>query len=331
MVIVALITGIVSYRIGFKAPENTKYSYKEDNSVGYKVFLKENSFFDSPYLEEGKTYITSLIDYINADFAYKVHFNNAVSGTINYQLNAQIRADKKNHEEGNYWTKTFTLVDKQTDVITNRKNYETTLSQKIDYQRFNELLQSFITEYGISADSTLIVYLDVTGDVRVNDRNDSMNIDSKVSLTMPLSELAIEGTIDVNNSNIEKEIITKNAEREKMQLYMKLLFLISIVLFFYFVFQCILIIKYRTKFFSYRKAVKKICSNYEGMIVRVQNASMKEGGVLDVESFEDLVNVYNSIREPINLRYEKDRAVFFIINNGNCYVYTIKKEDFDKK
>jgi len=331
MAIVALIVGIVSYRIGFKAPENTRYSYKEDNSVDYKVFLKENSFFDSPYLEEGKTYITSLIDYIDADFAYKVSFNNAVSGTIHYQLNAQIRADKKNHEEGNYWTKTFTLVEKQTDVITNRQNYETTLSQKIDYQRFNELLQSFITEYGLSADSTLIVYLDVTGDVRVNDKNDSMDINSKVSLTMPLSELAIEGTIDVNNSNIEKEIITKNAEREKMQLYMKLLFLISIVLFFYFVFQCVLIIKYRTKFFSYRKAVKKICSNYEGMIVRVQNASMKESGVLDVESFEDLVNVYNSIREPINLRYEKDRAVFFIINNGNCYVYTIKKEDFDKK
>lgn len=330
MVIVTLICGILSYKIGFETPENTKYSYKENNSIGYKVYLKENNFFDTPFLEEDKTYITSLIDYIDANFAYRVQFNNFVSGNISYELIAEIKADKKSHDVGNYWTKTFTLVEKNTEEIRDRSSYEISLDQKIDYQMFNELLKSFIAEYGLIADSTLTVYLDVTGDVCVNDKNDSMDIASKVSLSLPLSELAIEGTIDINNNNIEKEIVTKNAEREKISLYMKLFFLLNLVLFFYFLFQCILIIKYRTKFFTYRKAVRKICSNYEGMIVKVQNASMREGGVLDVETFEDLVNVYNSIREPINLRYERDRAVFFIINNGNCYVYTIKKEDYDK-
>ena len=277
MVIATLIGSIFSYRIGFNAPENVKYSYKENNSIDYKVYLKENNFFDSPYLSEGKTYITSLIDYIDANFVYDVNFSKPVTGVVNYVLIAQIRADKRNHEPGSYWIKDISLTDKKTDSLIDTKEHTIKLEQQIDYQRFNELLKSFIAEYGLAADSKLVVYLDVTGDVTVNNQNDSMDIDSKVSLTLPLSELAVEGTIDVNNNNIEKEIVTINAEKEKLQLYMKLLFLVCIILFLYFLFQCILIVKYRTKFFSYRKAVKKICSNYEGMIVKVHNASMKEG------------------------------------------------------
>ena len=147
LIIVILIIGLSNFlSMSFAITKKDTIKYSEKGTVDYKVYLKDNSFFDSPYLEAGKTYITSLIDSIDADFIYRVHFNNAVSGTINYQLIAQIKADKKNHEEGKYWTKTFTLVEKQTDVITNRQNYETTISQKIDYQRFNELLQSFITE-----------------------------------------------------------------------------------------------------------------------------------------------------------------------------------------
>ena len=36
--------------------------YKEDNSVNYNVFLKENNYFESRVLDENRTYITIIID-----------------------------------------------------------------------------------------------------------------------------------------------------------------------------------------------------------------------------------------------------------------------------
>ena len=58
--------------MGFKKCETSKHIYREDNSVDYKVFLKENGFFDKPYLEKNKTYITSLIDYIEFFLIYNI-------------------------------------------------------------------------------------------------------------------------------------------------------------------------------------------------------------------------------------------------------------------
>ena len=43
-------------------------TYKENSSINYKVYLKENQFFEKEYAEEKKQYIASLIEYIKADF-----------------------------------------------------------------------------------------------------------------------------------------------------------------------------------------------------------------------------------------------------------------------
>ena len=46
-------------------------NYVENSSIDYKVYLKKNNYFDTPFLEKNKVYITSLIDYIDIDFSYK--------------------------------------------------------------------------------------------------------------------------------------------------------------------------------------------------------------------------------------------------------------------
>ena len=62
-----IVLNVVMYRKGFYKANVESIMYKEDNSINYKVYLKKNNFFDVPYLEEDKTYITSLIDYIKVN------------------------------------------------------------------------------------------------------------------------------------------------------------------------------------------------------------------------------------------------------------------------
>ena len=140
MIVITLILEVVFSFFGFKKCETIKYSYKENNLVDYKVFLKENKYFDSSYIGKGKTYITSLIDYINADFTYNVDFNNNVTGDVNYKVIAQIKADKDKSEIGNYWTKEYELTESKTNSIKNANSHSINVTQQIDYNTYNDLI-----------------------------------------------------------------------------------------------------------------------------------------------------------------------------------------------
>jgi len=128
--IMLFILGVTFFSLGFKDTKDIRYSYKENNSVDYKVYLKDNNFFESSYLEKNKTYITSLIDYITADYTYNVTFNNKVSGDLNYKVVAEIKADKANNDVGNYWTKTYDLTSYETDSVTSVSSHVINVSQK---------------------------------------------------------------------------------------------------------------------------------------------------------------------------------------------------------
>jgi len=54
-----------------KENETIDLIYTENSELNYKVYLKENDFFNVRYLEKDNQYIASLIDYIEADFKYE--------------------------------------------------------------------------------------------------------------------------------------------------------------------------------------------------------------------------------------------------------------------
>ena len=325
--IILFIFVVIFLFLGFKKSDSIKYTYKENNSVDYKVFLKENSYFDVPYLEKNKTYITSLIDYIDSTFNYNIVFNNQVSGNINYRLVAKIEANKANNETGNYWTKEYELTSLKTDNIQSKKDYSIQVKSNIDYNQYNDLLNSFINEYGLQTESILKVYLEVTGNVTVDNTNDKFDVNSEVSLTVPLSKLAVEGKIETSNINIEKEV--KKEENETIRTIFRILSVVVILVFCYYLYQYIRTERNRDKHLTYRNKIRKINNDYDGVITKVKKANITNLNIIDVEAFDDLLNVYTSIREPINFQYGNEKSIYFIINNNSCYIYTINKEDFE--
>ena len=47
-----------------------RINYIEKSNIDYKVYLKENNFYENEYLEKDKVYVASLIDKILIDFKY---------------------------------------------------------------------------------------------------------------------------------------------------------------------------------------------------------------------------------------------------------------------
>ena len=266
--ILLLCIGIGLFSFGFIDRKNVKYSYVENNSIDYKVYLKDNKFFDTPYLGKNKTYITSLIDYIDADFSYNIQFNESVSGDLKYKVIAEIKADKNNNDVGNYWTKQYDLTEQKTSEIRNQKTHEIKLSQKIDYNDFNDTLNSFIEEYKLPAESTLKIYLEVLGDVTVDKTNDKLNVNSQVALSVPLSKLAIEGKIEVDNNNSEKEIIK---EKQPVNKLIKVFFYIDVLAFVYNLIGYLKFMMSKNNNLSYRDKIKKLNSDYEDIITNVKS------------------------------------------------------------
>ena len=324
--IVTLILGILSFYFGFKKCEITKELYTEKNSIDYRVYLKENPFFETSYLEKNKTYITSLIDYIEASFNYNINFSEMVSGSINYQIIAEITADKEGNNIGNYWTKRYELTEVETKEIKSKSQYLLSLNNKIEYNNYNDLINQFVKEYDLQAESNLKVALVVTGNVKGDKTAEEIPISSEVVLNVPLSKKAIEGKIVIENNNNNTAISQQQSKLENIQNLIKSLFVIDIFVFCYYLFKFIESSKTRKGIMSYRKKIEKILDEYDGIIARVKNVNIDNYVRIDVKLMDDLINVYNSIKEPINFWYGAEQSIFFIINNSSCYVYTIMKE-----
>ena len=327
---ITIVVAIVCGSYGFKKPQNVKYTYQENNSVNYKVYYIPNNYFEENYLEEGKTYITTLIDYIEATFNYSIKFSSKVNGKIDYQVVAEAKADRKDGGTGNFITKRYVLSALQTDELKDANQHDINVSQKIDYNKYNDLMSAFAIEYGLSANSYLNVFLEVRGETNVSGTNVKEEINTDVMLTIPLSQVAIDAKIDVSNSNLVREIQENDSTTIKLRLFMKIMFVVCLVVMFHLLVRCGRIIKYRTKFFSYRKAVNKIYNNYSGLISKVDSVPSSDYDIIHVESFDDILNVNNNTRQPINLKYEKESSHFYIINGKSLYIYTMTKKDFEE-
>ncbi len=327
ILVLLFILGVGLFSFGFKECDQIICAYTENNNVDYKVYLKRNNFFDMPYLEKDKTYITSLIDYVDADYSYKIGFNEQVSGELKYGIYAQVKADKINNDVGNYLTKEYSLTDEQTSKIISKYSHEIKLNQKIQYNTYNDLLNSFIKEYSIQTDATVRVYMKVLGKVKVDNTNEEMNINSEVSLIIPLSKIAVEGRIETQSNNKQDEIIRKVENLDPYRKLAKVGFVIVVAAFVYYLFKYVIFLINKNKYLSYTDKIKKINMDYEEIITKVKSLNVKKFAVIDVESFEDLISVYKSVREPINFLYGAKESKYFIIKETTCYMYTIYKEE----
>lgn len=329
---IVFIVGVSLFVASFFNYRLENIDYKEKNDIDYKVYLKPNKFFETPYLEKNKTYVTSLIDYIDIDYKYSSSFTEKMDTNLNYQIIATVLADKADVETGNYWSKTYTLTDKTPFSIEDNKDISINQNVKINYDEYNSVLNDFKNTYGITVDGKLKIEMVVTGEAKNENLAEPMSINSRITMQVPLSALAIEAAIDSNTTNRSQQA-TYRVEINKLFSIMMRCFGIVLV-----IFSILFTIATRRKYLEdkmehlYVDCIKKILDNYDSVIVNVDASPINRNQkCIKVENFTELVDMYNSTHEPIYFFKTKTISNFAILKDQHAYVFSLSKSDFKKK
>ena len=320
------ICGIGILVLGMNDKKTININYEENNSINYKVYLKENKFFETPYLEEGRTYIASLIDYIDADFHYEIKYNRPFTGHVKYKYVAILQANKKN-STGYYWNKEYDLSEERSIDIENNTNVIISDNVKVNYSKYNEILSQFKKAYNLDTNSELKIVMRVVNTADFDKIDHPVGIDSEIGITVPLLEQAIDVSINKETNN-SKNVLTIKEKSHKVGF---LIFKITgTILLFTAIFGMIETSRYSKRFkrsHTYILELDKILKNYDSIIANVKNLPDISGyRKIEVDKFEELLDVYNEVRMPINYYQDKTgkESTFIIINNDVAWIYRLK-------
>ena len=217
--------------------------------------------------------------------------------------------------------------------MVNKNKYVIDRDVEIDYQYYNNLANQFKSNYAVNTTNRLDVSLQIR---EKNKEKNTYEIDNKnnVLLSIPLSQQEI--SISLDNTNTDK---SNQIEQEQRFIVKDISFIIiSIIILLLIIITMISLIKKillltRKKLTPYQKHIRKILLGFDRIIINVKTIpDKKDYNVIEVETFQELVDVRDNTKEPINYHVieEHKSCEFFVINDQNLYLYEVKSSDFDK-
>lgn len=310
--------------------------YKENSDLDYRVYLKENEFFDKEYLEKDKQYITGLIDYINVAFKYDLEAEELdINYAYSYKITADINVKEKSTKKSLY--SYSEVLEEETKKSNTNPKVKINKTFNIDYNKYNNLIEKFLTVYDLdNADSYLTVnmYVNVEGNCEEVENSDTYSV---ISLTIPLSTKTIGLDINYNVIGDDNEKIMICTEENKGLLFF---LAISIILLLIAIYLSIRIISFALKTRSaesiYSKELKSILNNYKNYIQKVNENTidLKKYQRLEVDSFIDLLEIRDTILQPIlMIENQKELGVCFVIldTTNLIYIYKLQVRDIKSK
>ena len=327
-----LVAGLALTVFGFSDSYVT-LKYNEDNSINYKVYLKPNNYFDTQYLGENRTYITSIIDYIHINYLYNLNFSDDINGEYTYRIDAIVYANKSDGDDY-YWNKTYNLVEPKTLKLNNVKNIFINEIVDVDYSKYNKVLEEFKKDYSIETDGVLKIQLVVESNATGNKYTDNIKVPSNLSLSIPLLEKAVEASIEKDAVSNDNTLTMIDPIAKKIKTLCFFLGLLIIILTLVLIVRIFITRSINRQKHLYASTLKKFVDSHDSIIANVTNLpDIRNLNLVNVSSFDELIDVYNEVRMPINF-YENDehtKAIFRIINDQMCWEYILDKREIEKK
>lgn len=306
-------------------------NYRESGNSDYRVYLKENNFYESPYLGENMTYIASLIKSINIDFNY----NFSIDEPVNFDLSYDIIGKLTISDEGSnkvLFTKEYTLLDNKQMKMDNNNRINLKESISIDYDYYNSLVNSFKSIYGVSATSNLTVYMKINDKITDQLGTDVLNDKSELSVAIPLSEKTIDIKIQDKEINTTSSLVTKKDVTFNNILFAVLAFISFIISVMGLLRGLEYIFMLRVKKTNYDKYIDKILKEYDRLIVETPTyPNFEKMNVIKIERFEELIDVRDNLKLPIMYHniVKHHKCCFYIHHQKDIYLMTIKATDLD--
>ena len=155
LAIIALGSFLVYYRMN-----RTYYVECVENSIiDYKVQYAENGFFEEEWIDKDKSYISSLITGISADYDYRLKADsNMLNFIYQYKIDAVLTVASKDTGAA-YYTYEENIFPPKDASAQKSSNIAVKESVFIDYVKFNQMATEFVNTYDLQnvASSTLTV------------------------------------------------------------------------------------------------------------------------------------------------------------------------------
>lgn len=318
--------------------KSSKVEYGESGYADYTVYLKDNKYYETKFLPSGMQYLANLISTINTKFNYEIKADEDLDYSYTYDIVGAVQIVDSSDENKVIFSKDYTLLKSKTGTVKSN-NVIINEDVDIDYDKYNNYVNAYKSEYGLSANSRLVVTMNIQANGKTKKADDTLSKNNKLQITIPLSQQTLD--IKINTQNIDSKDTLKSANNSFITSIP--MFIAMVGLFGTGVLLVILSVKFHKVYVKeniYTITVNKILKEYDRLIVN-GNITIEEktfDNKIQVDSFNELVDASQNLNAPI-LFYNVipgEKCFFVIIKGNSLYKYRLTKaylerEEHDKK
>lgn len=308
--------------LSMKTKEYIRYQQKSDFS--YLVNLLPNTVYDKEYLGMGGSYVGSLVKDISLDVNYNIRYDKDIVGYYVYEIDEKLIAID---DEAVLWEKNNTVKKSSVEVINQNDVKEIRVDDNIiiDYQGKKEEIDNFNKEYNMQVSGELVICFKLKTTLDFETFNDTYDDVKEVKLIIPLTEKVFNIKMVDDNQEIDSysEFSTKKGINYLFLVFGALCLSFGVAFLVVIIRELLMVSDRENK---YILELKKIFKEHDDEIVVVKEfKNIKKYNLIYVDSFKELVDVYDKVNSPISFKELKknQRAVFLIIENDNAWIYML--------
>lgn len=306
--------------------------YSENGNADYKVYLKENDYYDTKFLNSGMQYVANIISSINSKFNYEIHADENMDFNYKYKITGELIISDPIDASKILHNKTYKLLEEK-KVSTTSNNFVINEDIDIDYDYYNDYVNSYKVDYGLSVNSKLVITMDINVDGKYKEKEEKLKKDHKLQISIPLSEQTLNIKILSDKINESGNLSTPIKASIKNEVLF-ILAIITVLISTLGIGLAVYLFLQNRKKNIYNITVNKILKEYDRIIVN-GNVELNENDIpnkIYPETFQEMVDASQTLNSPI-LYYEviKDEKCFFvIIKDDTMYKYRITRAYLEK-
>ena len=309
-------------------------SYTEDGSIDYQVHYGENDFFDREWLGKDQSYISSLIDGVNAELAYQMKVGSSdMRLAYRYEITQQLLVASKDNGTP-YYTREETLLPLTEVAGKDASAVKIRESVQIDYQQYDDWARNFVKTYDLkNASCTLIVTLqvDVSGTNKLLSKDDRSSYTTALHIPLAADTFSIHTTASATGGESRVFEYQDSANKE-------LFLVLGVVAAALTGLTALTTVVYlhltRNEDITYEAKVRKILRAYGSFIQRMNGEFDCSGyQVVEIRSFTEMLGIRDTIQSPVLMSENRDETMtrFFIPTESRLlYAFDIKVDNYDE-
>ena len=300
-----------------------KIAYHKTANTSFVTELKDNSYYNTKYLESTYNVVANLIEAFKIDYNYVYTLSEDAKYNLTYSLKAYLEVYDSTNNTKPIEKKEYELVPRTAIEGTGSVIKVDLLNQTIDYQNYNKIVQNWKKEVTPEANLRIVFNVSWIGETDTFDNqiNDTYTSTIKIPISSQKT-ITIEKPANVDESNTM-------TEKDELPMKYKITFALIIVVFVACLVRIFLYInEINEEKDKYEQQINKILREFDRAITQAKGKfTLKKGdNNIEVNDFYEVMDVHDNLNIPIIFYRNSKRECYFAIRNESTVYYcTLKK------